>query len=222
MLRKAKSVLDLYTSRGGDSGAGVAREGRRTVARVASEVAVPERAASVPAPASPYANTRVSRDLWHSDAFRPRPFRRDWDTLDAYWHDRRFFYAPLTTPTVRFAGRRYNIADPPTSLWWYFPGSYYTPSYKHAALDCRDPVYASRYRAPEYDPSSPSPTKPWSYDGGDVRRGLRLYKEGLASFQTLERNWLSPAAWQRRIDQYKDVYVPAGFYGHRRYFYPVA
>ena len=86
-------------------------------------------------------------------------------------------------------------------------------------LDYLDPRYWRRYMDPYYERPTWFPYKSFTYDSMDISRGLKMYKQKLINFDTLDRNWLAPISFDRRMSDIKEVYVPTGYYGPRRYFY---
>uniref|UniRef100_A0A915BFT1 Uncharacterized protein n=1 Tax=Parascaris univalens TaxID=6257 RepID=A0A915BFT1_PARUN len=147
-------------------------------------------------------------------------YRRDWDILDDYWYDRMYFYAPVYWPVYRFTARRYLNTDPiPRSLGFRYPA--FWSRYKWYT-DWLNPVYWRRYRDPNYDRPLWNNWQPWHLDRINVKRAIQMYREGLVDFKTLDKYWIEPSALGRRGKDWNDVYLPAGRYGARRYFYSFA
>ncbi|TMS36343.1 hypothetical protein L596_003532 [Steinernema carpocapsae] len=173
-------------------------------------VATLSRVSSVPNLHVPFAGERYRP----STLFK---YRRDWELLDDYWHDRYIFNQPLYWPDYRFAARRYVNTDPiPGSIGAQNP-SFYT-RYKWYS-DWLNPVYWRRYRDPNYDRPLWNSWKPWEYDRLNVKRAVKMYKDGLINFNQLDKFWIEPRMLGRGEKDYSDVYLPAGRYGPRRYFY---
>jgi len=189
---------------------------------------IPQRSASLTrvrrvqsVPHIPTSANMVSRQMWLTENYRPRPYRRDWDAFDDYWHDRYYSTSPLYWSTYRWAGRRYYLTDSPYSSYWYYPrvwGTY--PRYKWNALDYLDPLYGRQYAYSSYDRPLWYPSRSSAYDNTDVVRGVEMYKYGLINFNTLDKFWLEPSASERRYSSWRhDRYIPTSYYGTRRYFY---
>uniref|UniRef100_A0A8R1TUF1 Uncharacterized protein n=1 Tax=Onchocerca volvulus TaxID=6282 RepID=A0A8R1TUF1_ONCVO len=163
-------------------------------------------------------------DIHVGDRYRPSTlfkYRRDHDSLDDYYHDRMFFDTPLHWQDYRFAARRYINTDPiPKSLGFEYPA--FWSRYKWYT-DWLNPTYWRRYRDPNYDRPLWNNWQPWHLDRNNVKRAIRMYKEvGLIDFGTLDRFWIVPSALARKGKDWTDVYLPAGRYGARRYFYSFA
>ncbi|VDM10405.1 unnamed protein product [Wuchereria bancrofti] len=88
--------------------------------------------------------------------------------------------------------------------------------------DWLNPTYWRRYRDPNYDRPLWNNWQPWHLDRYNVKRAIRMYKEGLVDFGTLDRFWIVPSALSRKGKDWTNVYLPAGRYGARRYFYAFA
>ncbi|MFH4980357.1 hypothetical protein AB6A40_007066 [Gnathostoma spinigerum] len=144
-------------------------------------------------------------------------YRRDWNALDDYAYDRSFYYEPLYWPDYRFAARRYLYTDPyPGNLGNLYP--LFWSRYKWYT-DWLNPVYYRKYRDPNYDRPLWNNWHPWEFDRKNVKQAIQMYKNGLVDFQTLDKYWIEPAALNRKGKDWMDVYLPAGRYGPRRYFY---
>jgi len=141
---------------------------------------------------------------------------RDWDLHDEYWWDRRYYYSPLFYPYSYYPSRRYNYLDPPYSLWWNYPALSYTGRSRYSYTGSTDPLYWRRYRDTWYDRYMIY-NRPWStlYDSSDVNRALDLYGKGVVSWDTLDRYWLRPASYERRL-------WDARHYPFSRYFYSLS
>ncbi|EFO20895.1 TAG-18 protein [Loa loa] len=147
-------------------------------------------------------------------------YRRDYDLLDDYYHDRMFFNTALHWQDYRFAARRYLNTDPiPRSLGFEYPA--FWSRYKWYT-DWLNPTYWRRYRDPNYDRPLWNNWQPWYLDRNNVERAIRMYKEGLVDFGKLDQFWILPSALSRKGKDWTDVYLPAGRYGARRYFYAFA
>jgi hypothetical protein len=162
----------------------------------------------------------VSRDMWMTEKYRPRRYRRDWDLFDDYWHDRYYYMTPYYWDTYRYSRRNYYL-DPPYSIRWWYPGLWgYGTRYRWQTGNMWDPLYWRRYRDPTYDRPLWFGYRPWAWESMDTDRALRMYKSGLISFSALDRHWLTPSAIERRTSNYwKDLYIPTGYYGTRRWYY---
>ncbi|VDN55812.1 unnamed protein product [Dracunculus medinensis] len=135
-------------------------------------------------------------------------YRRDWDLLDDYWHDKIFFETPVYWQDYRFAARRYINTDPiPQSLGFEYPA--FWSRYKWYT-DWLNPTYWRRYRDPNYDRPLWNNWQPWHLDRINVKRAIRMFREGLISFKTLDKSWIEPAALGRKGKDWADIYLPAG------------
>ncbi|VDD89995.1 unnamed protein product [Enterobius vermicularis] len=128
-----------------------------------------------------------------------------------------YFYPYVYWPDYRFTARRYLVTDPiPDPLSLGYPSFWYR--YKWY-IDWLNPDYWRKYRDPNYDRPLWNYWKPWRYDRINTKRAIRMFREGLIDFDTLDRNWIVPTALDRKGKDWKDIYLPAGRYGARRYFY---
>jgi hypothetical protein len=154
------------------------------------------------------------------DKYRPSTmfrYRRDYDLLDDHLHDQTYFNTPIYWSTHRYAARRYMNTDPIPNPWTWESGQFGS-RYKWYT-DWLNPTYWRRHRDPNYDRALWNPVRPWMYDRQNVDRAVRMYREGLTDFKTLDKYWINPYALDRKAKDYTDVYLPAGYYGARRYFY---
>ena len=144
-------------------------------------------------------------------------YRRDFDSFDDWNIDRYTFYTPFYWHTYRYAARRYAYTDPvPNSLG--FEGPAFWSRYKWYT-DWLNPTYWRRYRDPNYDRPLWNSWKPWQLDRSNVKRAVKMYRNGTIDFKTLDQKWITPTAYGRYGKDWADVYIPAARYGAHRYFY---
>uniref|UniRef100_A0A914VXG9 Uncharacterized protein n=1 Tax=Plectus sambesii TaxID=2011161 RepID=A0A914VXG9_9BILA len=154
------------------------------------------------------------------DKYRPSTmfkYRRDYDLLDDHWHDKWYFHTPFHWQTYRYAARRYYNTDPIPNPWPWEYGQFES-RYKWYS-DWLNPTYWRRHRDPNYDRPLWNPVRPWKYDAQNVARAVRMYREGLVDFKTLDKYWINPSSLDRKAKDYHDIYLPAGYYGAKRYYY---
>uniref|UniRef100_A0A7E4W6W3 Uncharacterized protein n=1 Tax=Panagrellus redivivus TaxID=6233 RepID=A0A7E4W6W3_PANRE len=145
------------------------------------------------------------------------PYRRDWDLLDDYWHDRYTYNTPVYWTDYRYNARRYAVTDPiPDSLGYGYPA--FWQRYKWAS-DYLNPSYYRKYRDPYYDRPLYDSWRPYQYDRYSTARAIKMYRQGLISFNTLDKKWIEPSSLSRRGKDWAETYTPAGTYRARRYFY---
>ncbi|KAI1713480.1 TAG-18 protein [Ditylenchus destructor] len=184
----------------------------RDMARGIEPVATLSRVTSVPNLASLHVGAHYAPSTLYK-------YRTDRDMLDDYVTDR--YNSPaLHWQDHRYAARRYAHTDPiPNSLGLDYP-SFWT-RYKFYG-DYLEPSYYRKHRDAYYDRPLWDSWKPYQYDRYNVSRGIKMYKEGLISFNFLDKKWIEPWALQRKEKDWSDVYPPAARYGPRRYFYSFA
>jgi len=81
-----------------------------------------------------------------------------------------------------------------------------------------DPVGWRRYRDPSCDQPLCHSYKPWTMHASDAGRTVKMFKQGLINFSTLEKDWLVPSYFQRKFDEYNHPYKSSTWYtSPRRY-----
>uniref|UniRef100_A0A914Y255 Uncharacterized protein n=1 Tax=Panagrolaimus superbus TaxID=310955 RepID=A0A914Y255_9BILA len=158
--------------------------------------------------------------MYPETTYRPSTvfkYRRDWELLDDYWHDRYTYNPSVYWQDYRYAARRYASTDPiPNSLGFGYPA--FWSRYKWYS-DYLNPLFYRRYRDPYYDRPLYDSWRPYQFDRYSTKRAVKMFRQGLISFNTLDKKWIEPTALGRREKDWSDVYQPAGRYGARRYFY---
>lgn len=170
-----------------------------------------KRSTSIPSFSDYRSNYEISSK--YKPTWSPYGRYRNWDLYDEYWWDRSYYNSPLSYQYYYYPGRRYNYLDPPYSLWYNYPSLSYTPRSRYWYSDSIDPVNWRRYRDTWYDRYMIY-NRPWStlYDSSDVSRALDLYGKGLLGWDSLDRYWLRPSGYERRLWDTR-------YYPYRRYFY---
>ena len=191
---RAKSALTL--PRGRD----VEREG--TVGTVSSVTNVPNLSDSL-----------VSSTYRPNTMFR---YRRDYDLMDDYLYDRFYNNPSLYWQDTRFQARRYYNTDPGTDNGMDYPA--FWSRYKWQS-DFVNPLFWRRHKDPNYDRPLWDSWRPYSMDRSSQKQAIKMFRQGLVDFKTLDRHWIEPSAQRRKAKDHEDVYTPAGTYGPRRYFY---
>jgi len=142
-------------------------------------------------------------------------FHRDNNVTDDYWWDRRYYYTPLFWPYTFFGSRRYNLVDGPFSIWWNFEGlNYYPSNVRYSSLENADPVYWRRpgntlSERPGFHSQKPSRK---SHDTLDTAgRAVRMYRQNLIDYDTVEKTWLAPLYRERRSQEMQKLYDPLLF-----------
>ncbi|KAI6235576.1 hypothetical protein M3Y95_00066100 [Aphelenchoides besseyi] len=88
--------------------------------------------------------------------------------------------------------------------------------------DFLSPDYWRRYRDPYYTQPLWSQFRPHLLDSYNTKRAIKMYRQGLISFDYLDKKWIEPTALGRRHKDWDDVYTKGAWYGPRRYFYQFA
>lgn len=116
-------------------------------------------------------------------------------------------------PTVywqdyRYNGRRFANTDPiPGSGEFVYPG--FWSRYKFYT-DYLNPSYWRKYRDPYYDRPLWDSWKPYLLDQYNTKRAIGMYRQGLISFDYLDKNWIEPTALARKGKDWGDVYSHGG------------
>ncbi|KAH7731150.1 TAG-18 protein [Aphelenchoides avenae] len=181
----------------------------RDIEREASGVATLSRVTSVP-----------NIDNFHVSSSSRGPtlykYRRDYNLLDDYFHDNYYHNPPLYFADHRYQARRFERTDAPTRTGWYYPSFWnrygWTP-------DFLKPQYWRNHRDGNYDRPLWDTWRPYMMDRHTQKRAINMYRQGLLSFNFLDKNWIEPFALARKEKDWGDVYTPAARYGPRRYFY---
>jgi hypothetical protein len=150
------------------------------------------------------------------------PYRRDWNSYDDWYHDKYVANPPLYWNDRRFAARRYAYTDPiPNSLAFGVGYPSFWERYKWYK-DWLNPSYWRKHRDPHYDRPLWDTGRMHQLDTCNQKRAIDMYRQGLISFDYLDKKWIEPWALGRKEKDWGDTYPRAGRYGQRRYFYSYA
>ncbi|CAD5215572.1 unnamed protein product [Bursaphelenchus okinawaensis] len=178
----------------------IPREGVATLSRVTSVPNLANRHVDAKYAPSTLYGQRLDRTAWddyYTDNFVHNP--------TVYWQD------------YRYTARRYPNTDPiPNSGEFGVPG--FWSRYKFYT-DYLNPQYWRKYRDPYYDRPLWDSWKPYLMDRYNSKKAIDMYRQGLISFDYLDKNWIEPTALARKDKDWGDTYTQAGRYGPRRYFY---
>jgi len=178
-------------------------------------VATLSRVTSVPNLSNLYVGNHYHPNVLHQ-------YRRDWNSYDDWYHDKYVSSAPLHWKDWRFTARRYDYTDPiPHSLDFGTGYPSFWSRYKWYK-DWLNPSYWRKHRDPYYDRALWDSGRMYQLDTKNQKTAIRMYRQGLISFDYLDKKWIEPWALGRKEKDWSDVYTPAGRYGSRRYFYSFA
>lgn len=148
-------------------------------------------------------------------------YHKDNKMADEFWWDRRYYQTPTNWPYQFFAGRRYNMIDSPYSLWWHYPSMHYYPQYRgqdysQSYRDLLEPLYWRKNRdaiheRPWYKFSYGTLRSDRSHDVMETDRAVKMYKQNLINFNTVEKYRLNPAFLERRSKEMGQLYDPLLF-----------
>ncbi|KAI6214952.1 hypothetical protein M3Y94_00328400 [Aphelenchoides besseyi] len=162
-------------------------------------------------------NLHVSDRFRSSTLYSHRLDRNSWDD---HYHDRYTNLPSLHWSACRYNARRFPNTDPiPHSGEFGYPG--FWQRYKWYS-DFLSPDYWRRYRDPYYTQPLWSQFRPHLLDSYNTKRAIKMYRQGLISFDYLDKKWIEPTALGRRHKDWDDVYTKGAWYGPRRYFYQFA
>jgi hypothetical protein len=118
------------------------------------------------------------------------------NTFDDHYQDNYVNKPSIYWPTSRYSGRRYSVTDAiPNSGEFGYPA--FWQRYKWT-MDYLDPLYWRKYRDPYYDRPLWDAWQPHLLDNYNTARAIKMYRQGLISFNYLDKKWIEPTALGRR------------------------
>uniref|UniRef100_A0A0N5AE49 Uncharacterized protein n=1 Tax=Syphacia muris TaxID=451379 RepID=A0A0N5AE49_9BILA len=135
-----------------------------------------------------------------SNKYKPQwPSHYYSDLYDDYWHDRYYYSTPFYTSSV--VPRHYYSSYLTSPYYWSYPYSHYWTGYRRYWYDYDEPLYYRRYYDPLYGKYLRYPYRSYLLDSlsSSFSNALTMYRQGLISYSSLDRYWLTPSYWDRRF-----------------------